>query len=195
VWEQQALSRARTVAGDEDLGERFLHEVDRWRYPDGGLDAAGTREIRRMKARVENERLPRGSDASLNTKLGRGGLADVEWTAQLLVLQHAGQHGGLRTPSTLGALEAARAAGLISAEDARTLTAAWLLATRVRNATMLVRGKPADQIPGSGREALAVAGLCGFAGETDPGEFLDHYRRTTRHARDVVERVFYGEPT
>jgi glutamate-ammonia-ligase adenylyltransferase len=193
-WEHQALARARPVAGDEELGERFLHEIDHWRYPHAGLGVAGTREIRRMKARVESERLPRGSDASLNTKLGRGGLADVEWTAQLLTLQHAGEEVSLRTPSTLGVLEAAAAAGLVTEQDARVLAHAWLLATRARNATMLVRGKPADQIPGSGREAVAVAGLCGFAGGTDPGEFLDYYRRTGRHARQVVQRIFYGRP-
>jgi glutamate-ammonia-ligase adenylyltransferase len=191
AWEHQALARARTVAGDDELGERFLRDIDRWRYPAGGLRAASARELRRMKARVESERLPRGSDASLNTKHGHGGLADVEWTAQLLTLQHAGKHEGLRTPSTLGVLEAARAAGIVSEQDTRLLTDAWLLATRARNATMLVRGKPADQIPGSGREALAVAGLCGFAEETDPGEFLDHYRRTGRHSREVVQRLFY----
>jgi glutamate-ammonia-ligase adenylyltransferase len=192
IWEIQALSRAVVVAGDEELGGRFTREIDRWRYPEHGLDSAGTREIRRIKARVEVERLPRGSDASLNTKLGRGGLADVEWTAQLLALEHAAEDAQLRTPSTLGMIDAATTAGLVSARDAQSLTDAWLLATRARNATMLVRGKPADQIPGSGRDALAVARLCGFTGETDPGEFLDHYRRTGRHAREVVERIFYG---
>ena len=46
-------------------------------------------EIRRIKARVDAERLPRGADPTTHTKLGRGGLADVEWTIQLLQLQHA----------------------------------------------------------------------------------------------------------
>jgi [glutamine synthetase] adenylyltransferase / [glutamine synthetase]-adenylyl-L-tyrosine phosphorylase len=56
---------------------------------------------------------------------------------------------------------------------------------------MLVRGKPTDQVPTSGRELLAVATALGYPTDADPGEFLDSYRRTTRRARAVVERVFY----
>ncbi|MGH3630911.1 MAG: bifunctional [glutamine synthetase] adenylyltransferase/[glutamine synthetase]-adenylyl-L-tyrosine phosphorylase, partial [Sciscionella sp.] len=129
------------------------------------------------------------------TKLGRGGLSDVEWTVQALQLQHAAEHESLRTPATLAALSAARAAGLIDEPNADTLREAWLLATKVRNATMLVRGKPSDQIPLSGRELAAVATICGYGELDDPGgEFLEHYRRSARHARAVVDRVFYGYP-
>ena len=89
VWESQALLRAEPLAGDVELGERFVALIDPIRYPESGLDAAAVREIRRIKARVEAERLPRGVDPARNTKLGPGGLADVEWTVQLLQLQHA----------------------------------------------------------------------------------------------------------
>ena len=56
-------------------------------------------EIRRIKARVDAERLPRAADPTTHTKLGRGGLADVEWTIQLLQLQHAFEVPDLRTPA------------------------------------------------------------------------------------------------
>jgi glutamate-ammonia-ligase adenylyltransferase len=72
------------------------------------------------------------------------------------------------------------------------LTAAWTLATRARNAVMLVRGKPGDQLPRSGRELAAVAYALGYPADGDPGVFLDDYRRTARRARNIVERVFYG---
>ncbi|MBP2320583.1 glutamate-ammonia-ligase adenylyltransferase [Kibdelosporangium banguiense] len=192
VWEAQALLRASFVAGDPALGARFINAIDEFRYPRGGLDATSVREIRRIKARVDTERLPRGADPTTHTKLGRGGLADVEWTVQLLQLQHAHEVPSLRTPSTLDGLTAAVEAHLISKSDAEELRAAWLLATSVRNATMLVRGKPSDQVPTSGRELLAVARALGYSQDVDPGEVLDGYRRTTRRARAVVERVFYG---
>ena len=88
-WEIQALLRAHRVAGDEDLGERFLLMADKTRYPPGGVSAEAVQEIRRIKARVDSERLPRGADPNTHTKLGRGGLADIEWTVQLLQLRHA----------------------------------------------------------------------------------------------------------
>jgi glutamate-ammonia-ligase adenylyltransferase len=192
AWEAQALLRASAVAGDPDLGRRFLHMVDPIRYPADGIDAATVTEIRRIKARVDAERLPRGADRTTHTKLGHGGLADVEWTIQLLQLQHAGDVPELRTTSTLEGLREASEAGLLSADDARELAAGWTMATRARNAVMLVRGKPGDQLPRSGRELHAVAAAMGYPPDGDSGVFLDDYRRATRRARAVVERVFYG---
>ena len=100
-WEIQALLRAHRVAGDEDLGERFLLMVDKTRYPPGGVSAEAVQEIRRIKARVDAERLPRGADPNTHTKLGRGGLADIEWTVQLLQLRHAHKIPALHNTSTL----------------------------------------------------------------------------------------------
>ncbi len=192
AWEAQALLRAAPVAGDAELGARFVEMIDPVRYPVEGLDQATVTEIRRIKARVDAERLPRGADRTLHTKLGLGGLADVEWTIQLLQLQHAGDLPELRTTSTLDGLREAGEAGLLTPEEVSELTAGWTLATRARNAVMLVRGKPGDQLPRSGRELAAVAYALGYPADGDPGVFLDDYRRTARRARAIVERVFYG---
>ncbi|HEX4249397.1 MAG TPA: bifunctional [glutamine synthetase] adenylyltransferase/[glutamine synthetase]-adenylyl-L-tyrosine phosphorylase [Pseudonocardia sp.] len=191
-WEAQALLRARPLAGDAALGERFRVLIDPIRYPAGGLEPAKATEIRRIKARVDAERLPRGADRATHTKLGTGGLADVEWTLQLLQLQHAGDVPELRTTSTLEGLRECVEAGLLVRADADALAAGWTMATRARNAITLVRGKPADQLPGSGRELAAVARAMGYPAGGDPGEFIDEYRRITRRARAVVERVFYS---
>ncbi|MGP4051089.1 bifunctional [glutamine synthetase] adenylyltransferase/[glutamine synthetase]-adenylyl-L-tyrosine phosphorylase [Streptomyces sp. 2A115] len=191
VWESQALLRAEVVAGDADLGRRFLELVDPLRYPAEGLGDDAVREIRRLKARMESERMPRAADPTLHTKLGRGGLSDVEWTVQLLQLRHGWVEPGLRTTRTREALAAACAAGLISAEDASILDEAWVLATRVRNAVMLVRGRAGDTFPSGGRELAAVGRYLGY-GPGHVGDMLDDYRRTTRRARAVVDELFYG---
>jgi glutamate-ammonia-ligase adenylyltransferase len=190
VWESQALLRAEFVAGDAEIGQRFHALIDPLRYPAGGLTEDQVREIRRIKARIESERLPRGADPSIHTKLGRGGLADVEWVAQLLQLRHGAEVEGLRTTRTLPALAAAREARLISAEDVEVLAAAWKMATRIRNAIMLVRGRPADSPPTGGREQSSIARVLGYPAD-ETGRLLDDYRRITRRARTVVERVFY----
>jgi [glutamine synthetase] adenylyltransferase / [glutamine synthetase]-adenylyl-L-tyrosine phosphorylase len=191
VWESQALLRATPVAGYADLGARFIAAIAPIRWPPEGLAPADVREIRRIKARVEKERLPRGADPTLNTKLGRGGLSDVEWTVQLLQLRFAGRVEGLRTTSTLQTLEAAREAGLIEAADAETLASAWRLATRVRNALVLARGKPADSIPTDFREVVRIARLVGYSPQQS-GDFLELYRRVTRRSRAVVDKIFYA---
>ncbi len=190
-WEVQALLRAAPVAGDAGLGREFLAIADRIRYPESGLAPAAVQEIRRIKARVDAERLPRGADPNTHTKLGRGGLADVEWTVQLMQLRHAGQIPALRTPSTLAALDVIAAAELMAESDVALLREAWLTATRARNALVLVRGKPTDQLPGPGRQLSAVAVAAGWHSD-DGGEFLDNYLRVTRRAKAVVTKAFGG---
>ncbi|MFJ1879920.1 MULTISPECIES: bifunctional [glutamine synthetase] adenylyltransferase/[glutamine synthetase]-adenylyl-L-tyrosine phosphorylase [unclassified Streptomyces] len=191
VWESQALLRAEPVAGDAELGRAFIELVDPLRYPMEGLGEDAVREIRRLKARMESERLPRGADPTLHTKLGRGGLSDVEWTVQLMQMQHGWAEPGLRTTRTREALAAACAAELISGEDAQTLDEAWVLATRVRNAVMLVRGRPGDTFPSGPRELTAVGRYLGYE-PGHVGDMLDDYRRITRRARAVMEERFYG---
>ncbi|MGK5692578.1 bifunctional [glutamine synthetase] adenylyltransferase/[glutamine synthetase]-adenylyl-L-tyrosine phosphorylase [Streptomyces sp. URMC 128] len=191
TWESHALLRAEPVAGDEDLGRRFIELIDPLRYPADGLADEAVREIRRLKARMESERLPRGADPKLHAKLGPGGLSDVEWTVQLLQLRHGAAEPGLRTTRTRQALAAARTAGLITDEDAATLDEAWVLATRVRNAVMLVRGRAADTFPTEPRELAAVGRYLGY-GPGHAGDMLDAYRRTARRARSVVDELFYG---
>ncbi|MBM3670037.1 MAG: bifunctional [glutamine synthetase] adenylyltransferase/[glutamine synthetase]-adenylyl-L-tyrosine phosphorylase [Actinobacteria bacterium] len=191
-WEAQALLRARAVAGDPDLGARFIAMIDPLRYPIEGLAPDALREMRRVKARMESERLPRGADPRLHMKLGPGGLSDVEWVAQLLQLQHAHHIPDLQDTSTLSVLDAAVTHSLLSVQDAATLRSSWLLATSIRNAVMLARGRPSDMVPTDPREAMAVGFILG-RGARAGTEMREEYLRVSRRARQVMERVFYGE--
>ncbi|KAA1416872.1 bifunctional [glutamine synthetase] adenylyltransferase/[glutamine synthetase]-adenylyl-L-tyrosine phosphorylase [Nocardioides humilatus] len=190
VWEAQALLRADAVVGDLGVRERFTALIDPLRYPAAGLSQDDVIEVRRIKARIDTERLPRGADPALHLKLGRGGLADIEWTVQLLQLRHGAEVAGLRTAQTLAALDAAVAADLISRDDADVLTEAWRTASRVRNAATLARGKPVDQMPRPSRERRAVAGILGYPLDQSDA-MVNDYLRVTRRARAVVDRVFW----
>jgi len=189
-WESQALLRAEPVAGDQELGNRFVALIDPLRYPAGGIDEGAVREIRRIKARVDAERLPRGADPARHTKLGPGGLADIEWTVQLLQLRHAAGLTGLRTTRTVPALMAAAAAGLVQPAEAATLVQAWRQVSRVRNAMLLVRGKPGDSLPTDLRELSGIGRVLGYPPGA-AGTMVDDYRRATRRARTVVDGVFF----
>jgi glutamate-ammonia-ligase adenylyltransferase len=115
----------------------------------------------------------------------------VEWTIQVLQLQHAARVPALRTTKTLEALAAAVAHGLLDAADAEPLEEAWMLASRARNAAVLVRGRPSDQLPTDPRERAALARLLGY-GPGETAAMINDYRRTTRRAGRVVDRVFWG---
>jgi glutamate-ammonia-ligase adenylyltransferase len=190
-WEAQALLRAEPVAGDADLGAEFTQMISEFRYPDGGIGETAVREIRRIKARMEAERMPRGVEPALHVKLGPGGLSDVEWTVQLLQLRHAFAVPGLRTTRTLPALTAAREAGLITPDEATVLAESWVLAARIRDAVMLVCGIPGDTIPAGYRELGAVARILGY-GPAEGQALVQDYRKAARRARTVMDRLFYG---
>jgi glutamate-ammonia-ligase adenylyltransferase len=191
TWEMQALVRADAMAGSSELGAELMALIDAKRWPEGGLSPAQLHEIRRLKARVDAERLPRGADPAKHTKLGPGGLADVEWTVQMLQLQHAYEIPALRTPRTIEALQVAQREGLVDAQDAGHLEAAWLLASKIRNQIMLVRGRGSDSLPSDNRELAALAELMGY-GPGESSHLLADYRRVTRRAHAVVDRVFWG---
>ena len=189
TWEFQALLRARPIAGSEDLGSAFVELINPYRYP-REFTVEQVQQVRRMKARVEHERMPHGADRTRQLKLGRGGLSDVEWLVQLTQLQHAHKVEGLRTTSTLEALDAAVQANLVAAEDAEVLRDAWLLATKIRGGNVLRGVRQSDLLP-TLRDALeAVARWSGYT----PGsarQLEEDYLRVTRNARKVYERLFF----
>ncbi len=190
TWERQALAKARVVAGDPDLGARFCSLVDDVVYGKPFAEEDG-REIRRMKARIERERIPPGEDAQFHLKLGRGSLSDVEFLVQLLQLQHGGLDETLRVPGTIDALARLLDAGLLADEDASALEAAYRFCERARNARYLQSGSPSDALPSARAEIAKLALLLGYVHQ--PATSLrDDYRRVTRRARRVFEREFYG---
>ncbi len=189
TWEFQALLRARPVAGDRALGDAFAALAARHAHRDD-FDEARARDVRRMKARVEQERIPPGEDPDFHMKLGRGGLADVEWTVQLLQLRHGAADPSVRAAGTLEGLHALAAGGYLDAGDAAVLEAAYGFCAAVRNRLYLQAGRPRDSLPGDPAEVTRLARSLGY--ERDPRAALrEEYRRTTRRARRVVEQRFY----
>jgi len=191
-WETQALLRAKPVAGDEALSEEFISLIDPIRYKSDGLPEAELREIRRLKARMESERLPRGIDPGLHTKLGPGGLSDIEWLVQIKQLEHGFKLPEITNPETMPALRQEVATGLVSQSDFVQLESAWKLVMRVRNASMLVRGRATDTVPTDLIELSRVSHLLGY-GLRGGQQLTDEYRRLTRRSRSVIKREFYGE--
>jgi glutamate-ammonia-ligase adenylyltransferase len=190
-WEAQALLRASPLAGDADLGARFIAMVDDVRYP-RELPAGAVAEIARLKDRMERERIPKGVDRSLHLKLGPGGLTDVEWAVQLLQLRYGRHVPTLRTTSTLAGLRAAATAGLLEASELTALTTAWREASRVRNAIMLTSGRPGDVIPRARRPLARVARAVGYPAAAPEALLADH-RLAAARAREVVEELFARE--
>src|SRR5690606_33714211 len=115
---------------------------------------------------------------------------DVEFAVQLLQLQHAGRHPEIRTPATIDGLRRLVDAGLLAADDGGMLEDAYRFCERARNARYLILGQPGDALPG-GDDDARIGRLLGFVSQPRT-QLRDEYRRVTRRARRVFERVFYG---
>ena len=189
-WEAQALLRARGIAGSIKLIDRFMALADEIRYP-AEVDLQGIREIKRIKARVESERLPQGVDPSRHLKLGPGSLSDVEWLVQLIQMQHAHAIPALRTTSTMEALTAAEAAGLIPDAAAQRLREAWRLASRLRSANTLLSGHTSDVLPSDRRQLDGIGRILEYPPRSAT-RVEEDYLGVTRRARRVFEKLFYG---
>ena len=193
TWERQAAVRARPI-GESGLADSAREIFAELAY--GGVDQSQVRDIRLLKARMENERLPRGIEPARHVKLGPGGLTDVEWTIQLIQMRAGMNNPALRTPSTTQAILGAQEHDLISAQDAQTLLDAWDMATRIRAANTLATGRMSgvklDVLPRDSAELRALAAILGY-GSGGLNALEDDWLRAGRKARAVMERLFWEQ--
>jgi [glutamine synthetase] adenylyltransferase / [glutamine synthetase]-adenylyl-L-tyrosine phosphorylase len=188
-WEHQSLLRVRAVAGDVELGTRFIDEARRFAYPEPDDELALA--MRRMKARLEKERIPRRVRPERHLKLGPGGMSDVEWTVQLLQQRHGASRPMVRSASTMEALDALQDAELLEHRDATWLRDGYRFASELRNRLYLLRQRDVDVLPESNQRLEVLArGLGYHRGGWQQVE--EDWRRHSRHVRQVCERIFYG---
>jgi [glutamine synthetase] adenylyltransferase / [glutamine synthetase]-adenylyl-L-tyrosine phosphorylase len=193
TWERQALLKARVVAGDEELGREFTDLAREEAYPTE-LASQTAVEIRRMKARIERERVPRRGDPKRHVKLGPGGLSDIEWTVQLLQMEHGAKELAVRTTSTMEAVDGLQDVGVIDARDATWLRDGYRFLSEIRNRLYLLRQKDVDVLPSSHLVMEKLARSLGY-GRGGAQEAEEDYMRATRRVRQVAERLFYGQET
>jgi glutamate-ammonia-ligase adenylyltransferase len=189
IWENQALLRARMFFGSAELQIGFNELVDKYRYP-AEFSHASIIEIRRIKARVETERLPQGADSKRHLKLGRGSLSDIEWLVQLIQLKFGNAHPAIRTPKTLEALEACVSSGLVAAHDARVLEEAWLLTSRIRSAAVLWSNRRSDVLPIDRKQLEGMSRILEYP-RGSASKLEEDYLAFTRRSRMVFERLFF----
>ena len=190
IWENQALLRARVIYGSEALVSEFNEVIDKYRYPEE-LAEKSVIEIRRIKARMETERLPQGADPKRHLKLGRGSLSDIEWLVQLLQLKHGSEHPQIRTPKTLDALDALVDCNLIEEHEAKVLRDAWILTSRVRSSGVLWSNKVSDVLSLDRRQLEGMARILEYP-RGSASALEEDYLAHTRRSRQVFERVFFA---
>ena len=189
-WEHQALTKARVAAGNRELGERFLEAARPLAFPIQ-LSPDALAQVRHLKARMERERIPRGTDPRRHLKLGPGGLSDIEFALQLLQLQHGNGVEGLRSTNTLEVLDASEDAGLLPPDTAAVFRDAYEFLSRLRNRYFLLVGRPRDTLTTKPEELEALGVAMGFWHQPRQ-ELEETYLRTTRRVRKHAEPLIFG---
>lgn len=192
TWEFQALLRARAIAGDPDIGRRFELNAADAAFPPEGITIDRIADMRRMRERIERERVKPPEAAKFHFKLGIGSLADVQFAVELSLMRHGGEHHEVRSRRTLEAIDRLAAAKLMSGSVARDLGEAFVFCTDVKNALEMDRRLHAEAVSPNPAEQTALARRLGYE-EYPRQSFIDDYLRVTRRARRAMERVFSEE--
>ena len=177
LWELQALSRVRGVAGDMKLGGEFEDLVGKLTNFKTRPSKEWKREITKMRQRIEKERTPAGQD-TLAIKTGWGGLIDAEFIAQTICLEH-----GWREPNTLRALERARAEKALSIADAKKLIDNYRALRRIEAILRRWSYEGETVLPVDPAPFYRVSVRCGF---DTPEEF----RKTVASYRKAIREVY-----
>ena len=192
LWEFQALLRARHVGGDDQLGRRFVLNAADFAYPPDGITVDRVAEIRRMRERMERERVKPPEAAKFHFKLGVGSLADVQFAVEVSLMRFGGRHPEVRTNRTLDAIERLAQERFLEQSVARDLGEAFVFLSDVKNTLEVDRRLHAEAIPPAPDDQTALARRLGYE-EYPRQSFLDDYLRVTRRARRAMERVFHED--
>ena len=192
LWEFQSLLRARHVAGDAQLGRRFVLNAGDFAYPPDGITVDRVGEIRRMRDRIEHERVKPPEAAKFHFKLGYGSLADVQFAVEVSLMRSGGALPELRTSRTLEAIERLAEHRLLEQSVARDLGEAFVFLSDVKNALEVDRRLHAEALPPAPEDQDALARRLGYQ-EYPRQSFIDDYLRITRRCRRAMERVFHEE--
>jgi glutamate-ammonia-ligase adenylyltransferase len=186
TWERAALLKARPVAGDRALGERFLRDLVPFVYR-RYLDFATIEDIKGMKAKVASA-LATGRAKGLNVKLGRGGIREIEFVIQTLQLVNAGKDERIRERNSLRALRLLAEHRYLESDQGERLAAAYRFLRQVEHKIQLVDERQTHVVP-EGSAELHLARRLGY-GREDPASAVIRFRADCAAYTDTVHAAF-----
>jgi glutamate-ammonia-ligase adenylyltransferase len=188
TWERSALIQARPIAGELDLGERFLREVRPFIYR-RYLDYTTIADMKDMKARVESqmgEKVGRG-----NVKLSRGGIREIEFLVQVLQLVHGGRDERVRGRGSLPTLGKLTQAGYLPADEGEALMQAYRFLRNVEHKIQIVHQRQTHMVPADGREQETLARRLGYRGDGVAAQLWADLNRHMDRVRRAFDKLFY----
>jgi glutamate-ammonia-ligase adenylyltransferase len=191
VWERQALVRARVIGGDAWLGGEV--EISRREFVfERGLSAAEVAEIAAMRDRMERE-IGAETKHRLNLKQGRGGLVDVEFLTQMMVLRYGHEHLALRQRGTVALIRALAESNLTDARTAADLESDYRFLLRLEDRLRIESDQAAWSLPTAHRDLMPLARRMGYAGADASQRLLDELDLRRTRIRAAFDSCFTRE--
>jgi glutamate-ammonia-ligase adenylyltransferase len=190
-WERQALVKARACAGDAALGAEVIAVARKAAYERGAPDAVRMDHLRgRMERELGHERLGR-SPARYDLKVGRGGLADIEFATQWLQMRH-GQDPRVRTTEVDVALSSLETCGYLDPPTSELLREGWRFLRRLEQRLRISHGTSVSLLEEGAPGLVTLARRMGMRdGPRASAEqsLLQRYTHVTREVRAAYLRV------
>lgn len=187
TWERAAFMKARPVAGDVEFGWRLIREMVPLLYR-STMDFEGVAAIKTLKQQVEAAKGRTG--ATFNVKLGPGGIRDVESVAQAMQLLHGGRIPQLRQRSTQATIEGLRDAGVLDADHATGLLAAYRFYRRAENRVQMFAERQTHVLPADAGQMHTLAQSLGFTGPDAVEQFHRELEQHRAFCRARFAEVF-----
>ena len=191
-WERAAMIKARPMAGDLEVGRRFLEHLAPfiWRR---NLDYAAIQDVHSIKRQIHSHRgFGQIAIEGHNIKLGRGGIRDIEFFAQTQQLIAGGRDPGLRQSETCAALAALAEAGWIEPTVADELVAAYAFHRRLEHRIQMIGDEQTHSLPS---EPEGIDLMARFSGYGDTGEFRAELLRRMGTVERHYAKLFEAEPS
>jgi [glutamine synthetase] adenylyltransferase / [glutamine synthetase]-adenylyl-L-tyrosine phosphorylase len=194
TWERQMLLKARTVAGSERLGREFLRTMRPFIFRKY-LDAGALQEIKQIKEQIDRS-LEQQRGGTINIKLGRGGIREIEFVAQCFQLVFGGQDSWLQERHSLRALHRISERGYLTYEEYSNLAKAYIFFRELEHRIQMAYGRQTHDLPTDVDELATLArkmGLRGQDSELLATVLMQQYREHTTKVRKVYDKLFYGD--
>lgn len=182
LWEQQALLKARTIAGNMSVGNKVLERLQPIIFDVDPDDVRAN--VKEMKAKIEQYLEKKGQRWG-EVKGGPGGIRDIEFVTQFLQLAHGRSVPEVRTTNTLDGLVRLADFELIFSEEYRRLSSAYIVLRTIEHALQILHNKQEHLLPNTPRGLNYLARRLDFP---DAATFVQQFERHTKSVREIFER-------
>jgi len=192
TWERQAYVKARAIAGDLELGRKYLDKLEPWVYS-RYLSLADITGIKSLKRKIEDRALDRGVSLS-DVKTGHGGIRDIEFVIQFLQLLNGGALPQVRTGNTLEAIARLEHSRSLTHQERSLLEENYSFLRKLEHRLQIMYDLQTHQLPTNDRELSKVARRMGFAGTPHVSAlaaFRNDYQQRTVVNRKILDHLLH----